>query len=166
MRKAGASVLFVLFMALLQGCYSFRGTAVPAHCKTIAIPVFEDRSGAGVAAFRAELTKALVNRVESQSALLVIPSVARADLLLEGVIISFSDAPGQLSSMTERAVKNRITLVVQVTVAERAKKVPVFTHSFVGFAEYPVGNYAAQQEAIRFSLNQIIDDIFDRLISG
>ncbi|MEI6638291.1 MAG: hypothetical protein FDX02_01815 [Chlorobium sp.] len=166
MRKAGASLLFVLFMALFQGCYTFRGTSVPAHLKTIAIPVFEDRSGAGVASFRAELTKALVNSIESQSALRVIPSVGRADLLLEGSIISFSDAPGQLSSSSERALKNRITLVVEVTMAERAKKGAVFAQPFVGFADYPVGNSAAQQEAIRFSLHQISDDISDRLISG
>ncbi len=166
MRKAGASLLILLVLALLQGCYSFHGASLPVNLKTIAIPVFEDRSGAGIAPFRAELTKALVNRVESQSALRVTPSIARADALLEGAIISFSDAPSQLSSTTERALKNRITLVVQVRLADRAKKVPIFTQSSVGFADYPVGNSAAQQEAIRFSLNQIGDDIFDRIVSG
>ena len=166
MRQAGLIVLMSFFLALLQGCYSFGGASLPVHIKTIAMPVFEDRSGAGVASFRAELTKALVNRIESQSALRVIPSIARADALLEGAIISFSDAPSQLSSTTERALKNRITLVVQVRLADRAKKVPIFTQSSVGFADYPVGNSAAQQEAIRFSLNQIGDDIFDRIVSG
>jgi hypothetical protein len=166
MRKAGASLLILLVLALLQGCYSFHGASLPVNLKTIAIPVFEDRSGAGIAPFRAELTKALVNRVESQSALRVTPSIARADALLEGVIISFSDAPSQLSSTTERALKNRITIVVQVTLADRANKESIFSQYCVGFADYPVGNSAAQQEAIRFSLNQISDDIFDRIVSG
>ena len=166
MRQAGVSLLLLLFVALLQGCYSFSGASLPVHIKTIAIPVFEDHSGAGVASFRAELTKALVNRVESQSALRVTPSITRADALLEGVIISFSDAPSQLSSTTERALKNRVTLVVQVTLADRANKRLIFSQSSVGFADYPVGNSAAQQEAIRFSLNQISDDIFDRIVSG
>lgn len=163
MRKA---FVFVLYLAFLQGCYSFSGTSLPAHIKTIAIPVFQDRSGAGIAPFRAELTNTLVNKIESQSFLRFTPSVARADVMLEGVITSFSDAPSQLSSTTERALKNRITLVVQVTLTDRSTKVPIFTQSFVGFADYAAGNSSAQQEAIRFSLHQMSEDIFDRVVSG
>jgi hypothetical protein len=42
----------------------------------------------------------------------------------------------------------------------------LFTQSYVGFADYPVGNYVAQQEALRLARHQIIEDIFDRIISG
>jgi hypothetical protein len=56
--------------------------------------------------------------------------------------------------------------VVQVTMEDRVKKTAIFTQSFVGFADYPAGNYVAQQEAIRFSLARTIDDIFDRIVSG
>ncbi len=166
MRKAGVSIFFLLSLATLCSCYSFRGSSLPAHLKTLAVPVFEERSGAGIAQFRGELTKALVNKIESESNLRFTPSVARADALLEGAIISFSDAPSQLSSITERALKNRITLVVRVNMVDQIHKNPVFTQSFVGFADYPVGSYVAQQEAIRFALQQIIDDIFDRIVSG
>lgn len=167
MRKAGATaILFFLFQAILQGCYSFTGGSLPVHLKTIAIPVFDDRSGAGIAQFRAELARGLVDRIESQSSLRFTPSIARADALLEGAIISFSDVPGQLSSTTERAMTNRITLVVQVTMEDRVKKTVLFTQSFAGVADYPSGNSVAQQEAIRFALGQIVDGIFDRVVSG
>jgi hypothetical protein len=166
MRKTGAS-LFIFFLLLtLHGCYSFRGSSLPAHLKTLAIPVFDDRSGAGIAPFRVELTKALASRVEAQSSLRLIPSAGRADALLEGAIISFSDAPSQLSSATQRALTNRMTLVVQVSMVDRVKNVSLFTQSFVGFADYPVGNYQAQQQAIRRALDQIVDAIFDRMVSG
>ena len=58
MPKAGIAIRIVLFLvlAILQGCYSFTGSSLPAHLKTIAIPVFDDRSGAGIAQFRGELT--------------------------------------------------------------------------------------------------------------
>jgi len=166
MRKAGVSILFLLSLATLCSCYSFRGSSLPAHLKTIAVPIFEERSGAGVAQFRGELTKALVNKIESQSTLRFTPSVARADALLEGTLLSFSDAPSHLSSITERALKNRITLVVRVNMVDQVNKKSVFTQSFVGFADYPVGSHVAQQEAIGFALHQIIDDIFDRIVSG
>lgn len=168
MLKEGAArfVLFVLIALFLQGCYSFTGASIPPHLKTIAIPVIDDRSGAGIAQFRSELTRCLVNKIESQSSLRFTPSMASADALLEGAIITFSDAPSQLSRKTERALTNRITLVVQVTMTDRVKKKLFFTQTFVGFADYYSGNYAAQQEAIRYCQVQIIDEIFDRVVSG
>ena len=159
-------LLVALVLATLQGCYSFTGSSLPAHLKTIAIPVFEDRSGAGIAQFRGELTGGLAEKIESQSALRLTPSMSRADALLEGAIISFSDAPSQLSSKTERAMTNRVTLVVQVTMTDRIKKTPIFSQSFVGFSDYRTGNYVAQQEAFRSCVNQIIDEIFDQIVSG
>ena len=167
MRKVGAAVIIIFFLVTLQGCYSFKGGgAQPAHLKTIALPIFDDRSGAGIAQFRVELTQGLIDRMESQSSLRFTPYIGRADALLEGAIISFSDVPDQLSSKTERAITNRITVVVQATMEDRVKKTVLFTQSFVGFADYPVGNYTAQQEAIRFALVQVVDGIFDRIISG
>lgn len=168
MLKAAAPIitLFVLVLATLQGCYSFAGSSLPAHLKTIAIPVFEDRSAAGIAQLRGELTGSLVNRIESQSPLRVTPSLARADALLEGALLSFSDAPSQLSSITERSMTNRVTLVVQVTMVDRVKKTAMFTQSFVGFSDYRTGDPVGQQEALRFCVDQIIDEIFDRVVSG
>jgi hypothetical protein len=168
MPNAGLVVRIFLFLvfAILQGCYSFTGSSLPANLKTIAIPVFDDHSGAGIAQFRGELTGGLVNKIESQSALRIIPSIARADALLEGAIISFSDAPSQLSSKTERALTNRVTLVVQVTMVDRVQKKPIFTQSFVGFSDYRTGDYLAQENALRFSVGQIVDEIFDRVVSG
>ena len=168
MLKAGAirSLLFFLVAVSLQGCYSFTGASIPPHLKTMAIPVFDDRSGAGIAQFRSALTRGVIDKIESQSSLRFTPSMASADALLEGTIVSFADAPSQLSSKTERAMTNRITLVVQVTMTDRVKKKRIFLQSFVGFADYYAGNYVAEQEAIRFALHQIIDDIFYRIVSG
>ena len=111
-KAAPTVILLVLVLATLQGCYSFTGSSLPQHLKTITIPVFEDRSGAGIAQFRGEITGGLAAKIESQSTLRLTPSIARADVLLEGAITSFADSPSQLSSTTERAVTNRVTLVV------------------------------------------------------
>jgi hypothetical protein len=168
MPKAALSIRIVLFLALaiLQGCYSFTGSSLPRYLKTVAIPVFDDRSGAGIAQLRGQLTGGLVNKIESQSTLRLTPSIARADALLDGAVTAFSDSPSQLSSKTERAMTNRVTLVVQVTMVDQVNKTPVFAQSFVGFSDYHTGDYVAQQEAIRFCMSQIIDEIFDRVVSG
>jgi hypothetical protein len=166
LKKGTPAVILFLLMVVLQGCYSFNGGSIPPHLKTIAVPVFDDRSGAGIAQFRGELSRGVTDKIESQSRLQVIPSIAGADALLEGVIISYSDDPGQLSSQTEKAITNRITMVVRVRMEDRTTKKTLFEQLFTGFADYPVGNPVARQEAIRFSLGQIVDDIFDRVVSG
>lgn len=169
MQKATIYILspvLLLVLCFLQGCYSFSGSSLPSNLKTIAIPVFEDHSGAGIAQYRGDLTGGIARKIESQSTLRTTPSIATADAMLDGAIISYTDAPSQLSSKTERAVTNRITIVVQVSMEDRARREQIFSQTFVGFADYPVGNYPAQQQAIRLSVNQIIDDIFDRVVSG
>ncbi len=165
-KTALSQFIVVLVLATLQGCYSFTGSSLPAYLKTIAIPVFDDRSGAGIAQYTGEMTGALANKIEAQSALRLTPSIARADALLEGTIISFADAPSQLSSKTGRAMTNRVTLVVQVSMVDRVKKKTIFAHSFVGFSDYRTGNYNAQQEALRHCVGQIVDQIFDQIVSG
>ena len=165
-KALSVSILFAFVLVTLQGCYSFTGSSLPVHLKTIAIPVFEDRSGAGIAQFRGDITGGLSNKIEAQSALRLTPSMARADALLEGTITSFSDAPSQLSSITERAMTNRVTLVVQVRMVDRVKKIQLFEQSFVGFSDYRTGRAIAQQEAVRSCVGQIIDQIFDKVVSG
>jgi len=166
MRHTGLkAVLLLSFIAtLLQGCYSFSGGSVPSHLKTT-VPVFQDRSRAGVAQFRAELTRRLTEKIESQSPLRMTPSRATADCLLEGTIVSFSDEPSQLSSTTERALTNRITISVAALMQDRVKKTVLFERTFTGFADYPVGSFPAQQDAISRSLEMIATDMLDSIVS-
>jgi hypothetical protein len=166
LKRAAVAVTLLLMVVSLYGCYSFQGSSINSHLKTIAIPVFEERSGAGIAQFRGEFTRGVAGRIESQGGLQVIPSIAGADALLEGTVISFSDDPGQLSGKTERAITNRIMLAVQVRMSECATKKTIFLQSFTGFADYPVGSYVAREDAIRYAIAQIVDSIVDRVVSG
>ncbi len=161
-----ATMLIFALFAMLQGCYAFSGGALPTHLKSLAIPVFEDRSGAGIARFRGEITRSLTDRIESQSTLRITPSASRADATLDGEIVSFSDEPAQLSARTDRAATNRITIVVRAILTDRVQKRALFAQSFAGFADYPAGNFAAEEQARRFALGQIADAISDRVISG
>ncbi|MBM3162991.1 MAG: hypothetical protein FJZ79_06690 [Chlorobi bacterium] len=167
MRHTAACAVFLLtvFALLFQGCYSFSGGSVPSHMKTIAVPVFQDRSRAGVAQFRAELTRRLTEKIESQSPLRMTPSRATADALLEGTILSFNDEPSQLGSVTERAITNRITITVRAVFQDRVKKTVLFERTFTGFADYSVGSFAAQQDAIASSLEMIASDMLDSIVS-
>uniref|UniRef100_Q3AQ35 Lipoprotein n=1 Tax=Chlorobium chlorochromatii (strain CaD3) TaxID=340177 RepID=Q3AQ35_CHLCH len=158
--------LLVIVAVVLQGCYSFSTENRLTHLHTIAVPIFNDHSGAGIAQSRSELTKALIDRLERESALRLIPSLSLADALLEGTLVAYSDVPAQLSATTGRAATNRITLIVQVELEERSTHELLFSERFVGSAEYAIGNMVAQQEARRRAQHQIAESIADRIISG
>ncbi|ACF46811.1 conserved hypothetical protein [Prosthecochloris aestuarii DSM 271] len=158
--------LLFLCMFMMHGCYSFSGSSVPAHINTVAIPLFGDTSGAGVAQLTIKLTDMVHRKVEGESRLQIEPNRDRADAVLEGVIVSYNDEASQLSSETERASTNRITLVVKAVFRDRLEDKELFpTTSFTGFADYSAGSYAGQQEAIRSSVEQISDDIFNAMVS-
>jgi hypothetical protein len=148
-----------------QGCYSFSGASIPSHLHTVAVPLFDDTSQAGIAEFRERITRSLISKVESQSSLSVEPDQSRADSVLKGAIVSYSDEPSQLGGTSERAVTNRITIVIRADFEDRVNNVMMFSQSFVGFADYEAGSYSAQQEAIQTALDMAADDLFNQMIS-
>ncbi|NTU57501.1 MAG: hypothetical protein HGB00_01060 [Chlorobiaceae bacterium] len=168
MQKISRTVTLLLSMVLvlLQGCYSFSGASLPSHLQTVSVPLFDDTSQAGIAQFREAITRNIISKIESQSSLAIEPDPARAHALLKGVIVSYVDEPSQLGSTTERAVTNRITIVIRGDFDDRVKDTRIFSQSFVGFADYSVGNYAAQQAAIQSAINQAVDEMFNRMISN
>lgn len=99
-------------LCLFTGCYSFRGTSVPSHMKTIAIPVFDDQSGLGQAGLRDKFTRDLIQLFVNDNTLQVTDRNS-ADALLDGSISVIQDqaavvAPG------EEVRKRRITVTVHV----------------------------------------------------
>lgn len=159
-------LLFGLLTVILQGCYSFSGASIPEHLHTVAVPLFDDASQAGIAEFRERCTRRLVNKVEAQSDLSIEPDLSRANAVLKGVIVSYADEPSQLGSSTERAVTNRVTIVLKAEFEDMVKHEQLFSQTFVGFADYQAGSYSAQQGAIDSAIDMAVDELFNRMISN
>ncbi|NTU68121.1 MAG: LptE family protein [Chlorobiaceae bacterium] len=167
--KTGRVLLLALTCMLsvtLQGCYSFSGASIPPHLGKVAVPLFDDASQAGIAQFREIITRKVTDKIEAQSSLTIEADPTRADAVLTGVILSYSDEPSQLGSTSERAVTNRITIVVKGDFEDRVKNTVLFSQSFVGFSDYAVGNYSAQQAAIANAMDQAADALFNRMVSN
>ncbi len=159
-------LLFGLLAVVLQGCYSFSGASLPEHLHTVAVPLFDDTSRAGIAEYRERCTRSLINSIEAQSELVVEADPSRADAVLTGAIISYADEPSQLGSTTERAVTNRITVVLKADFDDRVTREKLFSQTFVGFADYTAGSYAAQQGAIDSAIDMAVEELFNRMISN
>lgn len=163
-------VLFILLVSSLLfnfGCctYSFTGSSVPEHLKSISIPISEDRSGAGIPNLRESLTEELVNKFIDDNSLQV-SDRSGSDALLECTITSVTDAP-TIVSAGENVSFRRITVKVNVTYKDMVKRKTVFDKSFSNYGDYePGGTESKREDAIIQAIDNITEDILLAVVSG
>ena len=165
--KIALAVLFVTSLLFSFGCctYSFTGSSVPEHLKTISIPIAEDRSGAGIPNLRESLTEELVNKfIEDNS--LQVSDRSGSDAILECTITSVSDAPSIVSA-GENVSFRRVTITVNVTYKDMVKRKTVFDKSFSNYGDYePGGDISQRDNAITQAIDNITEDILLAVVSG
>ena len=164
-------VIFSLYIIALLvnfgGCcvYSFTGASVPEHLKSIAIPISDDRSGAGEPGLRESFTDQLTQKFIDDNTLAVTERV-NANAVLETIITSLSDAPAIVSAGEEIETR-RITITVQATYRDLVKRVTLYEKSFSNYGDYPSSASITQrQEAIQTAVDRITEDILLETVSG
>ncbi len=97
--------------ALLAGCgYSFRGT-LPEHIKTVAVPIFKNRTQ--VPAVENGITSAVVNAFVNSGRLKVVP-VDQADSILDAEIVGYTIEPLSFDQrLNAREYRLRVVLNIQ-----------------------------------------------------
>ena len=172
--NAFSSAIFVLFIITPLtnftscGVYSFTGASVPAHIKTIAIPITDDRSGSGEPGLRESLTNTLIQKFIDDNTLRVTER-SNANAVLECVITGFSDAPAVVSAgaNTDNITVRRITITVQVTYKDLVKKKNIFDKAFSNYGDYPpLENVTERTNAINTAVDKITEDILLDTVSG
>ena len=109
--KVRKSLLIILSLLSINGCYySFKGS-LPSHLKTIAIPLFDDRN-AQFPGVRENLTNKVIDEFISDNSLKVVDE-SKADLLLTGSITSIAQ---QAASVTAGEAVNEYKITVSVKV--------------------------------------------------
>ena len=154
------------FILITSGCfYSFSGASVPPHLKTIAVPLFDDQSGSGVAGLREQLTNALIDRFRQDNSL-EITDKNHSDSIIEGTIVSLSDQP-QVVATGETVAKRRLTLTVKVTYQDMKLKKKVWDKEFSGWGDYESsGGIPERQSAITAAIDKVSEDIVLGAVSG
>lgn len=155
-------------MLSLAACsYSFTGASVPAHLKSIAIPVFADRSGSGEFDLGQKLTTKLTQKFIDDNTLLVANRTS-ANSVVEGAIVSINDAPAVVSG-GETITSRRITVTVSATFKDLIKKETVFEKSFSNYSDYAIvtGDITAvRKAAIEDAIEKIAEDILLGVVSN
>ena len=161
------SLFIMLAVINFVGCcsYSFTGASVPAHLKTISIPIADDRSGSGEPGLRENFTQMLTQKFIDDNTLRI-SDRQNANASLECTIASYGDAP-EVVSAGENVQTRRITIGVQVIYRDLVQRKTIFEQTFSNYAPYPNGgNLAEKTVAINKAIELITQDILLAVVSG
>ncbi|MBL4704484.1 MAG: LptE family protein [Flavobacteriales bacterium] len=159
------SLLYISLFIVLVGCsinYSFNGGKVPNGAKSVQIDYFPVANSAPLASGLTSqaFTEALRDVFLSQTKLDMVSS--EGDLRFEGEISSYTISPINISSTSETAQQNRLTVGVDVNYYIGADSL-IFNRKFRRFADYDSNqDFSGIEEDLLSEINdQLTQDIFN-----
>ncbi len=158
-----ASLSIFYFSLFTCGCYSFTGASVPAHLKTVAIPLAEDVSGFGEAGLREKFTQKLIDLFRGDNNL-EIGERLTADSIVEGTIVQVTDAP-QVISGNDIVSTRRVTITVRASFTDMKRRKKVWERDFSNWGEYTQGQQT-RDVALTDAVNKVAEDILLETVSG
>lgn len=165
-RPAISALCTPLLALTLWGCsYSFTGSSVPPHLKTVAIPLFDDQSNSAEPALREDFTNRLIERFRQDNSLEVTDQAA-ADAVLEGTVTTVTDQPTVVTA-GETVEKARITVTVKAVFRDMKLKKTMFDKNFTNWGEYEIGaDPSIRSEALHTAIEKVTEDILLEAVSG
>lgn len=161
------SIILLCFIAIvLSSCaYSFTGSSVPNHLKTIAIPFAVDRSGSGEPNMADNFTSILIEKFISDNSL-AITDKSKSDALLDCTINSISESPNIIQG-GETVSTIRLTINARVIYKDFVMKKTVFEKNFSDYADYSnTGDvYTNRNNAITEAIEKISEEILLAVVS-
>jgi hypothetical protein len=140
------------------GAYSFSGAALPPHLKTVAVPLFDNRTPEfGI---DQQLTDALVEAVIKDNTL-KIADPAAADCALRGVLLRIEDRAGQYTEQ-EEASTFRVTVTVSVTFEDERRRQTLWESTFSQYGTYSDNRDDGLAEAV----DKLTTDILNKMVSN
>jgi len=165
-RDLSGYVLASMLAWLVAGCaYSFTGASVPPHLKTVAIPLVDDQSGFGEPGLREKFTTELVQLFTADNSLEV-SDRNTSDSILEGAILSISDAPAVVSQ-GEQVTRRRVTVSARFAFQDKKLRKKVWEKTFSNWGEYDSGGGLSQRQVgLQEAMKKIGEDVLLETVSG
>ena len=152
-----------LFGGILASCgvYSFSGSTLPGHIKTVAVPLFENTTPEfGV---DQSITDALIESI-SQDNTLKIASERNADSIIRGKITRLIDT-ADAYDREENVSGSRVTITVEVIFEDVKKRKELWKETWSHWGRYGSDDLTFQ-DAIKEVANKLTNDILNRTVSG
>ena len=136
---------FLAVLCMLCGCgvYTFSGSTLPAHLKTMDIPLFANQSM--MPSVAEEITDELSKQVVSMNLLRI--SSGRGDASLRGRVVDYTNAPRTYGTTAARQVtvsEYVVRITVEVEFVDNKSNSPLYKGRITGEGVY---NFQSQAEA-------------------
>ncbi len=159
MKRLGVTLTILFFIA---GCgvYTFSGSTLPSHLKTVEIPLLENRSMEPDIAD--EITQELNRQILANNLLRVVAD--EGDATISGSITSYLHEPYTFGAASTRQVsvdQYIVKIIVDVNFVDNVKEQPLFKGSITG-----EGIYDFQKENEDIGRSRAIKDIVQRILQS
>jgi hypothetical protein len=161
MKKNSYYLLFIL-LCCQCGYYSFSGSTLPSDMKTIAIPVFEDRTSEfGV---KESITDYLIQEYTKDNTL-KIADPRSADSILEGTITSIRDEAGAYDA-SEQVKDIKVYVSIDVKFRELKKQKILWEGQLSQWGTYEPGSANGRKGGIDEAVKKLVTEIVNKTIAG
>lgn len=143
------------------GSYSFSGSTIPAHIKTVAVPLFEDETAE--IGIDQSLTDGLIDAI-TQDNTLKVSGPRGGDSIIKGTILRVEERAGQYDE-SETASDFRVTLTVKIVFEDVQKRKTLWEETFRHWGSYD-NSETTRDDGIQEATEKIITDIVNRMVSG
>ena len=151
--------LFILVI-FIQGCgiYSFSGSTIAPHIKTVAVPLFEDQTVEF--GTNQKMTDILIEAITDDNTLKVADERS-ADSILRGIIVRIQDVTGQYDQ-SEIASDFRINITVKVAFQDLKERKVLWEETWTQFGTYE----SNREDGIDEALDKLATMIINQTVSG
>ncbi len=163
------SIMSVLLGILHLQCayYSFSGSMLPSHIRTVAIPMFENRTSEyGV---REQITDQLINQF-TQDNTLKVGDQRSADSIVNGAIINVREQAGAYD-VKEQVKEIKVFITIQASFEDLKKHDKIWEEQITEWGTYnpnlpPGQEGSTRDDAIAEAIDKLVDDIFNKTVTG
>ena len=145
----------------LAGCiYSFTGSTLPSHLKTVEIPLFSNQSLEPNVA--EDITQELNRQVTNANLLKVVAH--NGDASVSGIVTSYANSPYTFAASDQRQVSAQqyvVRITVDVVFNDNKKNEPIYKGTVTG-----EGIYDAQKENEQTGKTKAIQELVQRIMQN
>jgi hypothetical protein len=155
--------VFLIILSIIGGCgvYSFSGSSIPPHIKTVAVPLFEDNTAE--LGIDQQLTDAVIDAITRDNTLKIAGPRA-GDSVVRGTILRVEDRAGQYDE-NENASDFRVTLNVKVVFEDVKNRNALWEETFSQWGAYD-NSETSREDGIQEAIDKIVTDVLNRMVSG
>lgn len=161
MKSSPLAALLGLAALALSGCYSFSGTTLPSHLRSIRIPPVANKTLEPDIADR--VTRGLEDGFRRRSNLRRVNEGGDAELIC--TLTDYSHRP--LTTSGDRVTTYRVDMMVTVLFVDRVKDDTLYKDDRVpGFGQYSIDKGETEETGQRLALESLVKVVLDNTVSA